>query len=561
MSKQRTPVYVVNRKGRPLMPTFRFGHVRKLMKEGRAVPISNEPFTIRLKYDTPDITQELYGGVDTGRENIGLAASKEDGAGVYLSDVKTNNKSVKKQMADRAGFRGQRRRHRRISKQRKAIHDGTEMQSGNEDTVRTRKPCKSKDVMYPGAENPVTHKVIKGKEGKFNNRKRQDGWITPSARQLVQVTVSSIKNMLKILPLTQINIERVCFDFQKLENEDIKKWQYSKGPLYGFKDYKEYIFEEQHGRCLLCGAPIQQYHHISQQKDGKYDHVSNIAGLCRCCHDDCHHDEGTQARLKELKAGAISQYQIGLLNSVMPALIEEMDRLCTENGIRFHITEGNETAATREKYEIQKDHCTDAYCISLAGRDDITDTSLPEDVFLQRRFKKKARNMISKRGRREYWYNGKLVAVNRHKAMDQTKDSLEEYMAKYAKTHTEKECQRHFHELKVRPAKRIYTFHKQGLKLVAHPGDIVSYTKKNKIRGNTKHKIVVAEEVRHDNEGGHVGYNSTKSFKSIYCKPIGSGCVQYIGHEKLKAVLANTTKEQGKTLMKKKNTKNTEKVA
>jgi len=93
MSKQRTPVYVVNRKGKPLMPTFRFGHVRKLMKEGRAVPISNEPFTIRLKYDTPDITQELYGGVDTGRENIGLAASKEDGAGVYLSDVKTNNKS------------------------------------------------------------------------------------------------------------------------------------------------------------------------------------------------------------------------------------------------------------------------------------------------------------------------------------------------------------------------------------------------------------------------------------------------------------------------------------
>jgi len=306
MRKHRTPVYVVNRKGKPLMPTYRFGHVRKLMKEGKAVPISNDPFTIRLKYDTPDITQELYGGVDTGRENIGLAASKENGAGVYLSDVKTNNKSVKKQMADRAGFRRQRRRNNRISKQRKAMHDGTEMQNGNDDTVRTKQPCKSKEVTYPGAEKPVTHKVVKGKEGRFNNRKRPDGWITPSARQLVQVTLHSVKNMLKIMPLTQVNIERVCFDFQKLENEDIKNWQYGKGPLYGFKDYKEYIFEEQHGKCLLCGGKIEQYHHISQQKDGKYDHVSNIAGLCKCCHDDYHHDEETQARLKELKAGAAS---------------------------------------------------------------------------------------------------------------------------------------------------------------------------------------------------------------------------------------------------------------
>jgi len=191
---------------------------------------------------------------------------------------------------------------------------------------------------------------------------------------------------------------------------------------------------------------------------------------------------------------------------------------------------------------------------------DITDTSLPEDVFLQRRFKKKSKNIISKRGRREYWYNGKLVAVNRHKATDQTEDSLEEYMAKYAETHTEKECRRHFHELEVRPAKRVYTFHNKGLKLVAHPGDIVSYTKKNKIRGNTKHKIVVAEEVRHDDEGGHVGYNDTKSFKSIYCKPIGSGSVQYVGHEKLNTVLANAAKEQAKALAKK-NKKNAEKVA
>ena len=46
-------VYVVDKKGRPLMPTIRFGHVRKLLKECKAVPISHSPFTIRLKYDVP----------------------------------------------------------------------------------------------------------------------------------------------------------------------------------------------------------------------------------------------------------------------------------------------------------------------------------------------------------------------------------------------------------------------------------------------------------------------------------------------------------------------------
>ena len=64
-------VYVVDRKGNPLMPTKRFGRVRGLLKSGNAVPICNKPFTIRLKYDVPGFTQPIHEGIDTGRENIG----------------------------------------------------------------------------------------------------------------------------------------------------------------------------------------------------------------------------------------------------------------------------------------------------------------------------------------------------------------------------------------------------------------------------------------------------------------------------------------------------------
>lgn len=44
-------VFVVDRKGNPLMPTKRRGRVRHLLKEGKAVVIQTHPFTIKMKYD------------------------------------------------------------------------------------------------------------------------------------------------------------------------------------------------------------------------------------------------------------------------------------------------------------------------------------------------------------------------------------------------------------------------------------------------------------------------------------------------------------------------------
>ena len=528
MKQHKTPVYVVNKHHKPLMPTYRFGHVRKLIKEGKAVPISKNPFTIRLKYETPDIVQALYGGIDTGRENVGLGVSKEDGEGIYLSDVRTNNKSVKKNMADRAGYRRARRRHDRQNKQRKAVKDGTAIQNGDDDTVRTKHSCKSVKVSYPGADEAVTHKVIRGKEGKFNNRKRSDDWLTPSAWQLIRTTMNSVQNMCSIMPISHLSIERVAFDFQRMENTSIRAWQYGKGPLYGFQSYKDYIYAEQDGKCLLCGKPITQYHHIVPQKTGKYDNVNNIAGLCNDCHCRAHGDEVAQEQLLELREGAMQRYKVGLLNSVMPMLIELLSDYCEKNGITLTITEGKDTAETRDRYDIPKDHSTDGYAISLYGRKHIVKPSIPENVFIQRRFKKKSNNNISKIGKREYYFNGRLVAVNRHKAMDQKADSLEEHMTKYAESHDKTECDRHFHKLEIRPAKRVYTYHKTGLRVTAHPGDLVSYTKVNKTYGNTKHNVVVAVSARADSEGGHIEYADGKSFKSIYCKPIGSGSVQYV---------------------------------
>lgn len=53
-------VYVLNKDGKPLMPTTRCGHVRHLLKEQKARVVTSKPFTIQLLYETNDVVQPLY---------------------------------------------------------------------------------------------------------------------------------------------------------------------------------------------------------------------------------------------------------------------------------------------------------------------------------------------------------------------------------------------------------------------------------------------------------------------------------------------------------------------
>ena len=47
-------VYVLNREGKPLMPTTRYGRVRRLLEKRLAVVVGYRPFTIQLTYNTPN---------------------------------------------------------------------------------------------------------------------------------------------------------------------------------------------------------------------------------------------------------------------------------------------------------------------------------------------------------------------------------------------------------------------------------------------------------------------------------------------------------------------------
>lgn len=118
--------YVLSVDGKPLMPTTRCNRVAWLLKHSMAKVVSKNPFTIRLAYDTPDVTQSLILGIDPGRTNIGLTVIRETGESVYTAHLETRNKKIPKLMKARKQFRTERRTlKRRRKRQCRAIASNT----------------------------------------------------------------------------------------------------------------------------------------------------------------------------------------------------------------------------------------------------------------------------------------------------------------------------------------------------------------------------------------------------------------------------------------------------
>ena len=70
-------VYVMSVNGKRLMPTNRCGHVRHLLKNGKAKIVSRHPFTIQLLYESGEHTQPLEIGVDSGYIHVGVSVKSE----------------------------------------------------------------------------------------------------------------------------------------------------------------------------------------------------------------------------------------------------------------------------------------------------------------------------------------------------------------------------------------------------------------------------------------------------------------------------------------------------
>ena len=409
-------VYVLSKEGIPLMPTTRGGHTRILLKQGKARVVSINPFTIQLLYETTNVTQPLVLGIDPGRTNIGMAVVREDGRAVAVAQAETRNKEVPKRMKERKTFRQAHRKHRREKRQRRAVAAGTAVRGGQIDRV------------LPGYKKPVTCKQIRNKEARFNNRKRPKGWLTPTANHLLQTHLNLVTKMCKLLPVTDVVLEVNKFAFMQMDDPNIQRWQYQRGTLYGKGSVEDAVSAMQEGKCLFCSNPIEHFHHVVPRRKNGSETLENRVGLCSKHHALVHTDSQWTETLASKKAGLNKKYHaLSVLNQIMPQLQAQLGDLFPGH---VYATTGKDTAAFRMDNAIPKDHWLDAYCIVCSILERCKERVLKMKPLQVRQFRRHDRQACHQENcKRIYLKDGKPVATNRHKAIEQKELSLAEYIA------------------------------------------------------------------------------------------------------------------------------------
>lgn len=430
-------VYVLSKTGKPLMPTTRCGHVRILLKQKKARVVNLKPFTIQLLYDCKEGTQPIVLGIDPGRTNIGLSAVRKDtGEPVFTAQMETRNKEIPKLMRDRKTFRQKHRScgRRKVRQRRACAHNTNSPKCAKQETAQNDSVSKQAQKVgvikrrLPGCEKPVLCIGIKNKEARFNNRLRQKGWLTPTANHLLQSHINVVNKVRRLLPITDVGLEINKFAFMALDNPHIQKWMYQRGPIKGYGGVEEAVFMQQGGHCIFCKNEIANFHHIVPQSKRGSNTIRNIVGLCTMHHDLVHKDSTWEQKLKTKKQGMNKKYgALSVLNQIIPKLC---DSLSAEFSEHFYVTDGRSTKAFRDAYNIKKDHYLDAFCIACNILS-VEDVKVPceSNVFLILQFRRHDRRAChQERVDRKYYLNGKLVATNRHKAIEQMNDSLEEYV-------------------------------------------------------------------------------------------------------------------------------------
>ena len=323
-------VYVLNKQGRPLMLTRRFGKVRKMLRAGEAKVIRREPFTIQLQYETGDAVQDVTLGIDAGSKTIGLSASTENEE-LYASEVELRGDQIVKNLTAR-------RECRRARRNRK---------------TRYRKV-------------------------RFNNRvhSKHKGWLAPSVEQKIDCHVNRIGFVCSILPVSEIIVEVAQFDTELLkatiEGKPIPEGiDYQQGEQAGFWNLREYILYRDNHKCRCCNGKskdnILEIHHIIQRKDGGTDRPANLITLCKTCHDGYH--KGTVALSPDIKKSPTLK-DASFMGIMRWELYNRLKALYPN----VHMTYGYKTKNTRIEAGLPKAHAIDALCIAghpNASRSDV----------------------------------------------------------------------------------------------------------------------------------------------------------------------------------------------
>ena len=326
-------VYIISKNGQPLMPTKRFGKVRRLLKSKHAKVVRRCPFTIQLLYELETaVVQEVVLGQDTGSKHIGTACVANSEV-LYQSQVKLRT-DIKSKMDSR-------RQARRFRRNRK---------------TRYRK-------------------------ARFLNRKNSTkiDRLPPSVRHKVQAHIDEIEFCKSILPVSKVVLEVSQFDTHLMKNpalvsEKVRHWAYQKGFNYEFSSRREAVLHRDSYTCQCCGKKNTrlEVHHIIYRSQGGTDDEINLITLCEDCHNKVHNGViilNKKPKKMTLKHATHMNIIRSQLLKAYPGAVETFGFVTKEN---------------RNHFSLHKEHYIDACVIASGGKE-----FMPNDeIFYKRRVSK-----------------------------------------------------------------------------------------------------------------------------------------------------------------------------
>lgn len=332
-------IYVLDKDGKPLMPTRRAGKVRRMLRDGSAAVASHTPFTVRLMYEAAHYRQPVTLGLDAGAAHVGLSAS------TATRELYAAQAELRTDIVEKLASRREARRTRRSKR-----------------SVRYRAP-------------------------RFDNRRKTEGWLAPSTRQKADSHVRLIEDVTRILPVTEVVVEVAQFDMQRIKNPSIAGTEYQQGAQLGFWNVREYVLWRDGHKCLCCHGrskdPVLNVHHVESRKTGG-DSPENLVTLCETCHKAYH---AGKIDLK-LERGFQPLRDPAAMNAMRMEVLRQAERT-TDASISVRHTYGYVTKNTRIRAGLAKSHATDALCIAGHSNAKQTDT-----LFLIRQLRRHNRKVM-----------------------------------------------------------------------------------------------------------------------------------------------------------------------
>lgn len=334
-------VFVLDRRGKPLMPTTP-RRARLLLRSGRARVHRAAPFVIRLidrTVEDSDVSP-LVLGIDPGSRHTGLALAQER---------ETLDRSTGEVTTDRAGIFLVRLDHR-----------GAQIRDRLSARAALRRGRRSRNMRH--------------RAPRFLNRTKPRGWLAPSLRHRVETTLSWVERLRRWAPIGRIDYEAVRFDTQALENPNIIGTEYQQGTLFG-TEVREFILERDGRACVYCHArgtgtgsvPLNLDHVIARSRGGS-DRPSNLVLSCI----PCNQDKGSQ-RVEDFLSGRpavlerVNRHRKrGLADAAaVTSTRRALHRALASTGLEVRAFSGGRTKWNRTRAGLGKDHVLDALCVGL----------------------------------------------------------------------------------------------------------------------------------------------------------------------------------------------------